>query len=235
MATKQDLDAKEQVVLAALQALSAKLDANPQGGFDTAPEIATLQQMADLIAAMMAKLGSTGLPGVPIITAPIMTASAQINVPFTLQVSASGGPATFAASGLPANLTINPTTGLISGIPASLGVSTVTLTATNTLGTGNSTLTLTVQSEAVTPTGVPVITSVLSAVAQAGSLFTFPVSASNSPTSFQAAGLPSGLNINSVTGMIFGTPLAGGTSSVTVSASNASGNGSSVMVLTVNP
>ena len=42
-------------------------------------------------------------------------ASGAVGVPFTFQVTAANGATSYAASGLPAGLAINPSTGLISG------------------------------------------------------------------------------------------------------------------------
>ncbi|MFF0416577.1 putative Ig domain-containing protein [Kitasatospora sp. NPDC004745] len=53
--------------------------------------------------------------------------------------SASGQTLTYGASGLPAGLAINASTGLITGTPSSAGNSTVTVTATDTTGAGGST------------------------------------------------------------------------------------------------
>lgn len=83
--------------------------------------------------------------------------------------------------------------------------------------------------------GVPVITSAASATGTVGSLFSYQITASNSPASFNATGLPGGLTVNTSTGAITGTPTAAGSSSVTVSATNVSGTGSATLVLTINP
>lgn len=56
--------------------------------------------------------------------------------------------------------------------------------------------------------------------------FTWQLTASNSPTSFAATGLPSGLKLNTSTGLITGTPTASSTGvTVKVTASNAAGAG----------
>jgi len=66
--------------------------------------------------------------------------------------SASGQTLAYAASGLPAGLSINSSTGLISGTPSSAGTSSVTVTATDTTGAfGSATFTWTVSGS--TPTG----------------------------------------------------------------------------------
>ena len=61
--------------------------------------------------------------------------------------SASGQTLTYTATGLPAGLSINSGTGLISGTPTTAGTSTVTVTATDTTGaSGSATFTWTVSS-----------------------------------------------------------------------------------------
>jgi hypothetical protein len=72
------------------------------------------------------------------------TATADPARLFKYQITASLEPTSFGATGLPAGLSIDPSNGIISGIPTASGVSTVTLSATNSKGTGTATLTLTV-------------------------------------------------------------------------------------------
>ncbi len=86
---------------------------------------------------------STTVPTVPLIYS-ATTASGVTGQPFTYQIAATNTPTSFGASGLPAGLSGNTTTGLISGTPVAAGNSTVTLTATNATGSGNATLALTI-------------------------------------------------------------------------------------------
>jgi fibronectin type 3 domain-containing protein len=79
----------------------------------------------------------------------------------------------------------------------------------------------------------PVVISAPSATAKVGSTFVYQISATNSPTSFAASGLPSGLTVNTTTGAITGTPKATGVSTLTVSAINAQGSGTATVPLTV--
>jgi hypothetical protein len=87
----------------------------------------------------------------------------------------------------------------------------------------------------------PVITSPLSATATYQTLFGqgeespgYQITASSSPTSFQATGLPNGLTVNTENGAITGTPTQIGTFPVTISATNViTGTGSATVNLTV--
>lgn len=79
----------------------------------------------------------------------------------------------------------------------------------------------------------PVISSSTTASGVVGQSFTYQIAASNTPTSFAATGLPAGLAVNSSTGLVTGTPTTAGTSSVTISATNAAGTGSATLTLTI--
>jgi hypothetical protein len=79
----------------------------------------------------------------PVITS-ATTASGTVGSAFLYQITATNAPTSYGATGLPAGLTVNSGTGLISGTPTAVGTSTVTLGATNSGGTGNTTLTLTI-------------------------------------------------------------------------------------------
>jgi len=79
------------------------------------------------------------------------THSSTVGTAASLQISASdsasGQTLTYSANGLPAGLSINSGTGLISGTPTTAGTSTVTVTATDTTGaSGSATFTWTVSS-----------------------------------------------------------------------------------------
>lgn len=79
----------------------------------------------------------------------------------------------------------------------------------------------------------PVVTSATTAVSGANTPFSYTITATNSPLSFGASGLPSGLSIDTSTGVISGTPTAVATSSVTLSATNATGTGTATLALNV--
>ena len=81
-------------------------------------------------------------------SAPVITSSTnalgRAGQPFDYQVTASGAPTHFEALDLPAPLTLDPTSGLLSGVPAAPGAFVVTLRVTGAHGTGQTTLNLTI-------------------------------------------------------------------------------------------
>jgi len=83
------------------------------------------------------------LAAAPVITSPT-SAFVSVNFPFSYQITASGSPTSYSASGLPAGLSINTSTGLITGTLTTPNIYSIVLGATNSSGTGHATLTLTV-------------------------------------------------------------------------------------------
>jgi len=81
----------------------------------------------------------------------------------------------------------------------------------------------------------PVITSPNTQSGTVGQSFTYTITANNSPSSFGATGLPANLSVNSATGVIDGTPTAAGTTTVTISASNSVGVGSTNLTISILP
>src|SRR5204863_7194745 len=110
------------------------------------------------------------------------TGSGTVGVPYSYQITADQAINTWGAAPLPAGLTVNTSTGLISGTPTTAGTYSITLSATNAGGTGSATLTLTIK-----PT-TPVITSSLTATGQVGVAFSYTITATSNPTSYNATG-----------------------------------------------
>jgi hypothetical protein len=163
-----------------------------------------------------------GAAGTPSVTS-ASTASGTVNSAFNYTAAASPAAISYTISGLPAGLSANGTTGVISGTPVAAGVSTVTISATNNAGAGTPvTLTLTVSPAA----GTPAITNAALAITgSTGTPVSYQITASNSPTSFSAAGLPLGLSLDPTTGTISGTPSVNGTATVSLAATNSAGTG----------
>jgi hypothetical protein len=79
----------------------------------------------------------------------------------------------------------------------------------------------------------PAITSSLSASGAVNRSFKYQITATNNPTSYSATPLPSGLTVNTSSGLISGTPMTVGTTTVTIGATNASGTGTAKLVVTI--
>ena len=156
----------------------------------------------------------------------------------TYQILTNNGANTYALTSTPPSLgaSIDPATGLITLSPgASIsGLFTLQFTASNSLtgktATGN--LGVTVQ----LATG-PAFTSIAAATATAGVDMSYPIT-TDAPSTFTAiTALPSGLTLNSVTGVLSGIPRSATTSTITIRAartSNAASFTDQNLVLTVS-
>jgi len=88
----------------------------------------------------------------------------------------------------------------------------------------------------VLPAGsAPVITSTLNATATNGEAFSYQITATGSPASYGASGLPLGLSLNTASGLISGAAAATGTSNIILSAANLGGTGTAILSLTILP
>jgi sugar lactone lactonase YvrE len=150
-------------------------------------------------------------PPTPFITSPD-TMTHEMGTSFSYQITANSPTAilSYNATNLPTGLTVNTSSGLISGTPTSASndpveTTTVVLSATNAAGTGSQNLILTIQQR-------PVITSSLTALTfpQGTAISPYTITASKSPLSFGASPLPAGLTVNLEAGIISGTPVLNG-------------------------
>jgi C1A family cysteine protease len=93
-------------------------------------------------------------PGAPVISSPL-TVTATMGQPFSYQITATNAPTSYAATGLPIGLTCCGTGGTITGTPGPVtpGPVTVTLSATNAVGTGTASLVITLSAGPTPPPG----------------------------------------------------------------------------------
>ena len=149
---------------------------------------------------------------------------------YTIDATTTNAPITsYGASNLPAGLSVNTNTGVISGKPTQLVTNQIILISAYNGATGYGQFTLTINSPTV---AYPALTFT------AGSSSNSPVPAVTpgyQPINFTASNLPTGLSINS-NGVIQGTPTIGGTTSTCIiTAVDANGVLSSVsQEITVN-
>jgi hypothetical protein len=176
--------------------------------------------------------------------AQVTAAPATAGVAYNLALAAAGGAGTltWSAVGLPANgLSINSSTGAISGTPTANGTMsfTVTVTDSSTAGPKSSSTQFVITVNKPAP---PAITTtqaqVTAAPATAGSVygFTFHATGTGSLT-WSAVGLPAdALSLAGGTGIVSGTPTSKATVSFTLTVSDSFGQSSAAtaFVLSVN-
>ena len=138
------------------------------------------------------------------------TASATTGSPFSYQIVANNGPISYAATGMPDGLQIDTATGLISGVPNDdAGSYPILLQSVGGTVTSTQTLTLTLSAAAGSPPTIVTTTNVVSLFAGVAypNAYTIDATTTNAPiTSYGASNLPSGLSVNTNTGVISGTP-----------------------------
>lgn len=185
----------------------------------------------------------TVVPNVPLAlsyaTPQVFPASSAIATqPGTLTQATPGIATTFAVTSgsLPAGLSLNGTTGDITGTPTTPGVSTFTITATNGTRTATATATYT-----VTPTGSLGLNYATPLTFTAGSAISTQTPSVTNPTpgvpttfAVTSGSLPAGLTLNA-DGTITGTPTVPGVYPFTVTATNGTRTATSSPTYTVTP
>jgi DNA/RNA endonuclease G (NUC1) len=177
--------------------------------------------------ALNGTFATTG-PATPVITVSGPSTATAFQS-FTYQIQANNSPTSYGATGLPVGLSINTSTGLISGAPTTPGSYNVGLAASNAGGDGTGTLTLTVQPNP----NSPVIGGALTATGQVGVAFDYQTVASNTPNAYMANNLPLGLTLNPTTGKITGTPTEPGTKAVSITVYNDVGSDTKTITITI--
>ncbi len=145
----------------------------------------------------------------------------ELGLPYSAQAQRTGGaaPYTWSAAGLPPGLSINRTSGAISGTPTTPGTYTATITPTDSAGI-----------EAPTPLTITINTppSVRNETLPGGEVG-LPYNAlargigGGTPYTWAASGLPPGLSINRTSGAISGIPTATGSYTPTITLTDSYG------------
>lgn len=178
---------------------------------------------------------------VPVVSAPLAASplvTGTVGLAITpIQIGATNPTISgYGAPGLPGGLSVNGS-GQIVGTPNQSGDFSVTVSATNIVGTGTSAAPVTIR---INPNSAPVIGSAATASATVGAPFAgYQIVASNLPISTYAvvapSQLPAGLSLNTL-GAISGIPSASGTVQTQLSATNASGTSAPfTLTFTINP
>ena len=138
----------------------------------------------------------------------------------TLQATGGSAPYTWSATGLPAGLTLDAATGILSGTPTVGGTSTISVTVTDAAGgTAPASLSLTVGALTITPATLP--NGVVGVPYSAALTVAGTTIASWTVT---VGTLPAGLTLNASTGVISGKPTTAGSSTFTITAGQGVGN-----------
>ena len=165
--------------------------------------------------------------------APVISTPANqignIGDPVTLAILASdpdGNALTFSATGLPAGLAINATSGLITGSPTAAGTSTVTVRVSDGRLDASANFTWQIRQTVNSP---PVIQSPGTLTQVVGASVNVAITGSDpegQPLTWSATGLPAGLSIHPTTGVISGTASLISNWWVTVTASDGTNSAS---------
>jgi hypothetical protein len=138
----------------------------------------------------------------------------------TYQILSNNGANSFSVTSLPTWASLDTATGVISLSPGAgiTGTFTLGLSAINSITTSTATGSLNVTVQAASG---PTFTSSATATATAGVAFSYPIT-TDAPSTFTAISfLPSGLTLNSATGVLSGIPRSATTSTFTVRAARA--------------
>lgn len=173
----------------------------------------------------------TVTPTLPVFTSG-RTLTATAGTAINFRVTATGSPTiTFAAVNPPTWFLLNAN-GTLTGTPQTTGQFRVPIRATNGAGTTTDTLTVNV---GAAPTA-PIFNVNLSVTDTVGTPFNFRLTASGtSPFIFNSGTLPNGLQLDTNTGAITGTPTAAATYSTQVRVRNSVGSDTKTLTITITP
>ena len=174
--------------------------------------------------------------GSPINSDTTVVSTGSVGATYTDGVSATGYPSptySVTSGALPTGVTLDSSTGAISGSPTVGGTFTFSITASNSQGTS------TIGPKTITVSAAPTWTDSSVSNATVGRAFNDAVSAGGYPAptySLFSGTLPPGINLNTSTGALVGAnPLTAGSYSFVLRATNASGTANLPLTIVVSP
>lgn len=173
------------------------------------------------------RLGSPGSSGSPIVTSPQFTSAVQFE-PFQFQVTAINNPTEFRLLDAPDGVSIDPTTGLITGTIETIENPILALSISNLEGESTSPLRILVE-----PLPLPELTSPVQIEAFIGLPFSYQITATTGLVSFQSSQPPAWLTLDPDTGTFTGIPTTVGTFTFPITFSNQAGSTSANLTITV--
>ncbi|MBR0316285.1 MAG: putative Ig domain-containing protein [Synergistaceae bacterium] len=155
-----------------------------------------------------------------------------VNVDYSQKIIVTGtDPITLTASGLPDGFNFNSDTGMLTGTPTLAKTYTIKFTASNVAKTVTKSLKLKIND--VKPETISPATLNYGIVKEAYDDVTFSLASGTGTIKWSASGLPSGLKLNSSTGVLSGTPTRAGSFNVRITASNSAGKATETIPMVV--
>ncbi|WP_028454035.1 putative Ig domain-containing protein [Chitinilyticum litopenaei] len=252
-----DPDGLRNVEYLLFSASGALLASNTSGSFtglaaNTLYQVQTraeaLNKATGVYSPVVSPLGSAQTQAAsPPLLANVPDQNGQVGSSFTLNLASYVTPTNgdaitaYTLNGpLPSGLSFNAATGVLSGTPTAVGVAALSFSATDKDGVSNSDSFVITIVAAPEP---PLVADVPNQSGQAGTALSLNLASYVTPTNGDAISaytlsgpLPAGLNFNSSSGILSGTPSTAGSATLSLSASDKDGvSNSDSFVLTIAP